>query len=483
MRALRQRAERTPPSRERYVDLLRAAAITAVVLGHWLISVIGYDTRGQLTGYSALGSLPWAYPITWLAQVMPLFFIVGGYANAASLASHRRRGGDTVTWLQDRGGRLVRPTTTLFLVLAAGALVARLAGAAPGLTRLAVWTASIPLWFLSAYLVVILLTPFMYRVHQRFGWRALLVQTVLVALGDLARLSGMAALGAGNFLFGWLAIHQVGFAWRDGRLPSRPRVWVPLLAAGLAALVLLTVVGPYPVSMIDVSGERLQNASPPSLGLLAATVFQLGLVLMLRDPAERWLRRSRPWQAVVAVNAVVLTVFLWHMSAVLLLVGVLNALHALPTPAVATRDWWLWRAPWLMALMLILAGLVAVFGRIELRSVHRPAPSGRLPSWLVRAITTPAVRAGLTVAALTAVVAGLLSNSLAPRTGDYLAGMPAAGLLAYLIGAAVLRLLRSAPAADAVRCERIGARRPVTGRGPPVSGFPTWFRHCRRGPA
>ncbi|WP_238009502.1 acyltransferase [Dactylosporangium sp. AC04546] len=478
MRALRQRAERTPPSRERYVDLLRAVAISVVALGHWLIAVIGYDARGQLTGYSALGSLPWVYPITWLGQVMPLFFIVGGYANAASLASHRRRGGDPVTWLQDRSGRLVRPTTTLVLVLVAGALVARLVGVGPGLTREAVWVASIPLWFLSAYLVVILLTPFMYRAHQRFGWYVVLVLAVLVALGDRARLSGIgsAGLGAGNFLFGWLAIHQVGFAWRDGRLPSRPRVWVPLLVGGLAALVLLTVAGPYPVSMVDVSGERLQNASPPSLGLLAAAVFQLGLVLMLRDPAERWLRRSRPWQAVVGVNAVVLTVFLWHMTAVLLLAVALNALHALPTPTVATPAWWLWRAPWLMALVLILAALVAVFGRIELRSVHRPAPSGRLPSWLVRTLTTPAAGVGLTVAAVTAVVAGLLSNSLAPRTGSYLFGMPAAGLLAYLVGAAVLRLLRSTPAGGSVP-------RPVSGQGPQVCGFPASSRYRRPGPA
>ncbi|MGI5242130.1 acyltransferase family protein [Dactylosporangium sp. CA-139066] len=441
MGALRRRAERTPASRERYVDLLRAVAIAAVVLGHWLVSVVDYDAHGHLTGRSALDSLPWAYPITWLAQVMPLFFIVGGYANAASLASHRRRGDDAITWLQDRSGRLVRPTTTLLLVLAAGALIARAAGVDPDLTRQAVWVASIPLWFLSAYLVVVLLTPLMYRLHQRFGWRVPLVLVALVALGDLARLSGPAVLGAGNFLFGWLVIHQIGFAWRDGRLPFRPFVWVPLLVGGLAVLLLLTVAGPYAVSMIDVPGQRLHNASPPSLALLAAAAVQLGLVLMLHDPAGRWLRRTRPWQAVVGVNAVVLTIFLWHMSALLVLVGALNVLHALPVPPFATRAWWLWRPAWLIMLTGTLTALVAVFGRIEMRSPERPAAPGRL----TRSIAGGAMRAGLTVAAFTAVVAGLLSNNLAPRTGHYLAGLPAAGLLAYLIGAAALRLLRSAP--------------------------------------
>ncbi|MBL7502636.1 acyltransferase [Frankia sp. CNm7] len=441
MGTLRERAERTPPSRDRYIDLLRSIAIILVVVGHWLASVIDYDRRGELTGHSALESLPWAYPITWLVQVMPLFFIVGGYANGASLTSNHRRGGDTATWLRNRAGRLVPPTTTLLVVLAGSALVARLLGANPGLTRMAVWVASIPLWFLSAYLVVVLLAPIMYWLHQRFGWRVLLVLVGLVGLGDLARLLGAHEWGDGNFVFGWLAIHQIGFAWRDGQLLFRPRLWLPLLVGGLVMLLLLTVPGPYSVSMVDVSGERMHNASPPTLALLADAAFQLGLVLLLRGPAERWLRRSRPWLAVVAVNTVVLTVFLWHMSAVLLAVGLLNALDALPTPAAATEAWWLWRPPWLVMLTATLTVLVAMFGRIEIRGPRPPAAPR--PRWLARAISTPVPRLGLTVAAFAAVIAGLLSNSLAPRVGQYLVGMPAGGLLVYLIGAAALRLLPS----------------------------------------
>ncbi|PZM89483.1 MAG: acyltransferase, partial [Actinobacteria bacterium] len=89
----RQLAERTPPERERVVDFLRALAIVAVVLGHWLVSVVEYDSDGRLTGRSALPDLPWAYPLTWLVQVLPLFFLVGGYANAASLGKRWGGGG------------------------------------------------------------------------------------------------------------------------------------------------------------------------------------------------------------------------------------------------------------------------------------------------------------------------------------------------------------------------------------------------------
>ena len=441
MRALRESADRTPPSRERYVDLLRALAICAVVLGHWLVSAIIEDQQGRPTGRSALESLPWAYPITWVVQVMPVFFIIGGYANAASLASHRNRGGDGVSWLQDRSGRLVRPTTVLLVVLVAGAVAGRLLGVDPEFVRMVVWVASIPLWFLAAYLVVVAAAPLMEHLHRRFGLRVIGVLVVLVALGDVARLRGLELLGAGNFLFGWLAIHQVGIAWRDGRLPFRPRTWVPLLLGGLAAALLLTVLGPYSISMIDVGGQRPRNASPPTLALLAVATFQLGLLMAVRDPAERWLHRRRPWLAVVAVNSVVFTIFLWHMSAVVLLVGVLDTLGVLPTPAVATTEWWLWRLPWLLLLTVVLIGLVALFGPIEARS--RRIRRRRSPGWLSRIVTRPILRAVVTVAAYAAVIAGLVSNTVAPRTGAYLIGLPAAGLASYLAGAAVLRLLRS----------------------------------------
>jgi fucose 4-O-acetylase-like acetyltransferase len=421
-------AEATPASRDRYVDLLRALALTAVVLGHWLISVIGYAGDRRLTGHSALEALPWAYPVTWLLQVMPVFFMVGGYANAASLTAHRSRGGNGAGWLQERGARLVRPTTALLLVLAGAALLARLLGADPVEVRTAVWVASIPLWFLSAYLVVVALTPVMYGLHERYGAAVPLVLVGLVALGDLARFTGPATLAAGNFLFGWLVVHQVGFFWRDGRLPATAVPSLVLLLAGLAALVLLTVVGPYPVSMIDVGGQRVKNASPPSLALLATATAQLGLITLLREPGRRWLCRPRPWRIVVAANTVVLTVFLWHMAAVLLLVGVLSPAHLLPTPPVRSAAWWLWRIPWLVLLVIALTPLVTIFGPIERRRTHRPGAAPGVPRLL------------LTVGGFAAVVAGLLVNSLTSRTHPEPLGVPTGALAAYLAGALALRV-------------------------------------------
>ncbi|MEU9509257.1 acyltransferase [Micromonospora sp. NPDC048170] len=475
MRRLRQLAARTPAGRQRYVDLLRALAICMVVLGHWAVAAIGEDAAGRPTGRSALPDLPWAYPLTWVAQVMPVFFLVGGYANAASLTARRAAGVDATAWLLDRGARLLRPTTALLLVIAAGAALASLAGVEAALVRTVAWFATIPLWFLAAYLIVVPLTPAMYALHRRFG---LLVPSTLAALvvaGDVGRALGHDELALPNYVFGWLAVHQLGIAWRESdtgrhdahpdpraaparegtparRLPLSRRAGAAALLGGLTATVLLTTVGPYPVAMLNVPGERLDNAAPPSLALLTLTTAQFGLILLLRGPAERWLRRPRPWQAVIAVNAVVLTVFLWHLTAAILLVGALDAAGKLPTPPVGSAAWLAWRVPWVLMLTVVLAALVAVFGPVEARTTRTGAARGATgtptggaasgrgpagPGWRATA------RTALTAAGFAAVVYALVVNAETPKSAPEPLGLPAPALVAYLAGAGILRLLRS----------------------------------------
>jgi len=79
-------AEATPTDRNRYVDFLRAISIMFVISGHWLITTAHYDAdAGTLNPILALDIIPWTSWLTWLFQVMPIFFIVGGYSNAVSL--------------------------------------------------------------------------------------------------------------------------------------------------------------------------------------------------------------------------------------------------------------------------------------------------------------------------------------------------------------------------------------------------------------
>jgi fucose 4-O-acetylase-like acetyltransferase len=430
----------TPAYRQRHIDLFRVIAIAAVVTGHWLVMAVGYGPSG-LTGTSALAQLAWAHPLTWVFQVMPVFFMVGGFANAASLASHRRGGGDATAWLLTRSARLMPPTTVLLLVVAATAGIARLAGTDARLVDLAVRVACLPLWFLGAYLAVILLAPLMYAWHERSGLLVVGGLVGLVALGDLARwFSGLEMVAYGNYAFAWLAAHQVGFAWYDGRLAARRAVALPLLVTGLAALLLLTTVGPYPVSLVTVPGASVDNTAPPTLALIALATVQCGLALLVRDRAETWLRgHQRSWMLVAAANSVILTVFLWHMNAAVIVTVGLHLAGLLPAVPVDSAAWLLWRIPWLALLGLVLAALVMLLGRLESRR-RKPWP---VPATVSALLARRGMLKTLTWIGFLAVVVSLLVQALtATATYDPL-GVPTITLVAFLAGAALLRLARS----------------------------------------
>lgn len=122
-------ADATPPSRDRSVDFLRAVAIGVVVLWHLVLSVTHW-TDGRLTMPNPIGDVPGLWAATWLFQVMPLFFVVGGVANRAAWTAARRDGRSAGDFVLARLRRLARPVA---LFVGAWAVFEVVAGAvAPG---------------------------------------------------------------------------------------------------------------------------------------------------------------------------------------------------------------------------------------------------------------------------------------------------------------------------------------------------------------
>lgn len=453
---IRELVDGTPDTRRRHVDLLRAVAITAVVLGHWLVMTVERDATGRLTGFTALRDAPSLHPVTWLFQVMPVFFLVGGIANAISWRRHQDRDGTAARWLLDRSARVFPPVTALLVAVAGGAFVAGRLGVEPGTVAQAVHLVTLPLWFLVVYLAVIALTPLMYRAHERWGMTVPLVLLAGVAVGDAAHLaSGQDVWAYGNFAFAWLAVHQVGFAWEDGRLRLTRRRAVALLAGAVTALVLLTGPGPYPVSMVSVPGAAMQNAGPPTLALMALAAAQLAVVGLVAGPSERWLRRPRPWTVVVGVNSMILTLFLWHMVAALAGAVLLDALGLLPSADAGSSAWWAGRVPWILTLVVVQAVVVALLGRTETAATRRriaagPRASARTTGDLsptLRWVTRTPVVVGAYVAAILGIFV-LAYAGLGPH-GPFV--IPTSALVLLLAGAGVLRLGRRRATVDGLR--------------------------------
>ena len=351
----------TPATRERYVDLLRAFSIIVVVFGHWLLAVVTWDGQG-FRGENALSSIPWTRRLTWFLQVMPLFFFVGGFSNYTSWRKRPSAG----TFIRSRFARLLKPLAVFAGTWAVMAAAMLLGGVPVEQVGLLLAVVAIPLWFMWVYLVVIALAPVAIRAHERFGVRVPVALSIAALAVDIAsRVMDIPVIGLLNFVLVWAVPHQLGLFYADGSLARAGRATYKRLAVwGLGTLVLVTQLGLYPVSMVGVPGAPASNNSPPSAALIALSCWLIGAAMLLRDPVSRWLQRPRVWGLTVGVNLVIMTAYLWHMTALILGALVLLPL-GWPAPEVGTGTWWLARIPWVAVLTLVLTGFIQGFARFE----------------------------------------------------------------------------------------------------------------------
>jgi len=373
---LKELAEQTPASRDRYVDFLRATSIAVVVLGHWLSSLVGWKD-GALSVRNAVGLVPGLWCTTWLLQVMPVFFFIGGFSNYVSLEGSLRRGESTGSFLRSRLVRLLKPTGVFLGVWLVVLVALHLAGVLKPVHIRSTVLLFGPLWFLLVYLVIMALTPLMRRLHLKSGIAAVAVMALSAAGVDVLHFAAnVPVAGWLNMAFVWLVAHQLGFFYADGTLArARRRTHLAIALGGLAALLVLTHVGAYPKSMVSTGFERGSNMSPPTICILALTCWLVGAVMYLRGWVNRWLARPGPWKVVIAANSVIMTVYLWHITAYAAVFGVL-ALVGFPGSAPGSAGWWLERPIWLVGPAAVLALLIVMFSRFE-RPTLRPRPAAR----------------------------------------------------------------------------------------------------------
>ena len=366
--------------RNPYLDLIRVLAIAAVVIGHWIASGVTYK-HGEFDGVDVLGVVSWTSWLTLIFQVVPLFFLVGGYSNALSWTRHQSAGGSAFTWSRRRALRLLVPTATYVAVVSLAVVLSNVAGADHGNLEQAAWALSLHLWFLAVYLVLLLLTPALLAAHRRYGVKGLAATTAVAVAIDIGVIEAhWHVVGWVNYVLVWGTFHQLGFAWQEGFFTGRRGRPFVLTAGAIAALVALVWWGPYPVSMVGVPGARIQNASPPSAALLAFGFAQVGLVLIAAPSATRWLarpHRTRLRALIGRANAMTMPVYLWHMVPVVLVTVVAYPNHLLAQRSIGSGAWWAQRIGWIATLTIVLAGVLALV--VLIASVLSKRPRRMLP--------------------------------------------------------------------------------------------------------
>jgi peptidoglycan/LPS O-acetylase OafA/YrhL len=339
--------------RNRYLDLLRAAAIVRVVVYH-------------LFGW------PW---LSILLPAMGIMFALAGSLTAASL--DRRGAGRVIT---SRLRRLLPPLWLLALIAVPVMLHFGWRGEEDGEhpfspARLAFWILPLgdppgsdkgvdiwePLWYVRAYVWFVLLSPLLYLAYRRVGWVLVAAPVALIAALDRTgfALPGTADAAMWDFAtYGacWIA----GFAHHDGRLA---RLRWPVVA-GAAAVLGVTAMYWLNGHPGEDGGYDLNDVAE------SQALWSLAVVLLVLrwQPGMAWLSRIRPLDAAVTLlNNRAVTVYLWHNIAIAAIWPVLGY--------VALDDLGVLDAPVdLVAALVLTAGAVLAFGWAEdLAAGRRPA--------------------------------------------------------------------------------------------------------------
>lgn len=365
-------ADNTPVERNRVVDLMRVVSILVVIFGHWLVAAVTFQDGELVTGH-LLAIAPWTHPLTWALQVMPVFFFVGGYSNALSWRSARRGGVGYGGWLRARLRRLVLPVVPLLVVWGVGGWLAFTGGVDWETLQAASQVAVVPTWFLATYVVIVALAPPALMLWERLGWWAVVGGVALAVAVDVVSIGlGVEIVGFLNYVVVWGTVHMLGYAWVDGRITGALRR-SSLAGLGLGALLALVVVGPYATAMVGAGTDGITNSFPPRITLLCLGMFQAGLVLLAEPLLDRLAHRRAVWTGVVAVSSQIMTLYLWHFTAMILVIGagvLADGFGLRPEPD--TASWWMTRPVWFSVLTLVTVALSLVFARFE-----RPGPDSR----------------------------------------------------------------------------------------------------------
>jgi len=379
-------AAQTKPGRNRAVDAYRAMAMILVAFGHWAAIDAYANTSGSLEAGNALEAAPSMSPVSWLFQVMPLFFVVGGYSSAASLGAHLRRNPERrQDWVSSRLVRMLAPTIVLAGFWLAVITVTAVTGTGLGLASVAAIGAAIPLWFLANYTIDTAVAPYLL---PKFQARPVAVTAWLLGLFgtvEVVRMLGVPYIPMINWVVGWLLFQVAGFAWYAGLLP-RGRGLAALSATLWVTAITAVRFGPWPMAMVHFPGLENSPTHPPTLALLLFGSAYASTAILAAPMVTDWLsHNAKAWTAVIVANTMSMSVYLWHMTAATAATGIFYALGWLPTAQVGTFTWWMQKLPLIACSLAVLATIIAIVGRFERNSLLNPAQVRKMTATQVSA--------------------------------------------------------------------------------------------------
>lgn len=415
-----------PGIRDTGIDFVRSLCVIAVVLLHAIM--VGVEVvAGRPVFDNASTGTWWIVPVSWALQVMPLFFVIGGFSGLLAYRSALSRGGDARSFIAGRVHRLLRPAVVTIAVIGVALWALVLLGVPSDLVAVAGYRYGQPLWFLAVFLLCQALLPALAKAHVSRPIVSLAsLVAAAIAVDTVRALSGIDALGFLNLAFVWLALQQIGFFLADGRIDALGRGTRIRLGLGAVGVLFLAFATGF------WSADLIAHINPPTIALILVGIAHTCALSLHRTRLSAVSRHAFAAALTRFIGARTMTIYLWHMPVLLAMAGV-TALVAIaeggPLPEIGSAEWWGARPLWLTAALTLTALAAIPFTRFETRRAPAPTDStrrivlsalcGLMGVVLLLAIGTTPITALIAVVLLTAALrlaAAPTRGPLAPLT-------------------------------------------------------------------
>jgi hypothetical protein len=300
----------TPATRDRAIDIIRIVSLVGVVVGHTIMATSTLRD-GVFIWNNLLTASPVFQALTWVFQVMPLFFFAGVAACIDSWTPATSWG----NWMMRRCTRLYRP---VFYYLAFWwVTLAPLSAVLPQHVYEPVAGISIQLlWFLGAYVLVLAAVPLLAVITTTGRLVAAVVGTyAFIAVVDAIRINvhALSTLGYLNMV-AWLIPGMFGVAYRRRLLAGRAALTLGVVMLVVNVALLL---GPYELSLVGIETQQLKNMTPPSLLLAGHAIMMCAFAIAAAPAIARWALGARVWWLAAIGNSGAMTLYLWHIPPLL----------------------------------------------------------------------------------------------------------------------------------------------------------------------
>jgi len=376
MATVAKRAERNP-----YADFLRAFSLLVVILWHWCFTILVWGDQGPYAT-SPLGFTSGLWIVTWLLQVMPLFFYIGAYVHLKSWERASARGERIWHFALRQAKSLAIPSAALLVTWVILGVIVGIVFDVSWMGQAVLMVVS-PLWFVGAYLLFVCLMPITVWLHRRYDALVLVVMGGMAVIVDILGFRyEVPGVEWANMIFVWGFAFQMGYfhgrisgadsapRYSDGRIDwayqsPRARQQARIMTlAGLFGLIGLVFSGLYPGSMVGVPGEN-SNMAPPTLCIIALTIFQVGVAELIRPTVLHGLARGGLFSRMTTVfTRFALPLFLFHTTGMALSRAVEWSIFGTQVEAVTpTITWWVLRPVAIIGPLLATLPVIYLFGR------------------------------------------------------------------------------------------------------------------------